>query len=154
TSRQHRPPSLRAQAVNAGYRLDGDIPWVTGADHADGLVVGAALEDGRQLVVLLPAGVPGCVIRPPPPLAPLTGARTAQLRVDGAVVPAELVLAGPGQQLVRSGGGLEPSCLALGLSGAAVAYLLQEAARRPGVQPAAEQLASTLGGLRQRLHEM
>src|SRR5207244_7765419 len=36
TSRQHRPPSLRATVVGPGerptaYRLDGDVPWVTGA---------------------------------------------------------------------------------------------------------------------------
>jgi alkylation response protein AidB-like acyl-CoA dehydrogenase len=140
--------------VDTGYRLDGDIPWVTGADHADALVVGAALEDGRQLVLLLPAALPGVIVEPPLSLAALTGSRTAQVRCDGAVVPAEMVLAGPGQQLVRSGGGLETSCLALGLAGAAITFLLQEASRRPGVQAAADHLASTLGALRQRLHDM
>src|SRR5258708_589239 len=42
TSRQHRPPSLRALALASGkYQLDGEVPWVTGADRADGIVIGA-----------------------------------------------------------------------------------------------------------------
>src|SRR5260370_2601457 len=33
TSRQHRPPSLRARLAGADYQLDGDVPWVTRADR-------------------------------------------------------------------------------------------------------------------------
>jgi len=88
TSRQHRPPSLRARAVGGtAYRLDGDIPWVTGADRADGIVAGAVLEDGRQILLLLPSGPPGLEIAPPMRLAALTGSRTAQVRCDGVEVP-------------------------------------------------------------------
>jgi alkylation response protein AidB-like acyl-CoA dehydrogenase len=154
TSRQHRPPSLRAQAVDGGYRLDGDIPWVTGADQAGAVVTGAALEDGRQFVLLLLTDQPGVAIDPPPRLAALTGSRTAEVHCAGVVVPPELVLAGPAPQIVRSGGGLETSCLALGLTRAAVNFLLQEASRRPGVQPAVDRLAATLEACRQRLHEL
>jgi butyryl-CoA dehydrogenase len=33
TSRQHGGTALRAAASDGGWRLDGDIPWVTGADQ-------------------------------------------------------------------------------------------------------------------------
>jgi butyryl-CoA dehydrogenase len=154
TSRQHRPPSLRAQPAGPDYRLDGTVPWVTGADHADVIVTGAVLEDSRQVLLLLPRELPGVSIDPPLALAALASSRTAGLRLDGALVPGELVLAGPGQQLVRSGGGLDTSCLALGLARAAVGFLLREASRRPDVAPAANRLAGALGEARRRLHEL
>jgi alkylation response protein AidB-like acyl-CoA dehydrogenase len=158
TSGQHRPPSLRASPAGSGsspaYRLDGDIPWVTGAARAGGIVTGAVLEDGRQLVLLLPTAQPGVAIRPPPLLAALAGSGTASVRCDGAVVPGELVLAGPGQQLVRSGGGLDTSCLALGLARAAIAFLRTECTRRPEVQGPAERLAGALRASRERLHAL
>jgi alkylation response protein AidB-like acyl-CoA dehydrogenase len=155
TSRQHRPPSMRARLVDSGaYRLDGDVPWVTGADQAGVIVTGAVLEDGRQVLLLLPTSLPGVRIEPPLALAALTGSRTAQVRCDGALVPAELLLAGPGERLVRSGGGLDTSCLALGLARAAITFLHREAERRPTVGPAAEHLGTSLSVLRQRLHTL
>jgi alkylation response protein AidB-like acyl-CoA dehydrogenase len=152
TSGQHRPPSLRATAGPAGYRLDGDIPWVTGADAAAGVVTGGVLEDGRQVLLLLPPGLPGAVVDAPLPLAALAGSRTTRVHCDGVDVPAEWVLAGPGEQLVRSGGGLETSCLALGLTRAAVDFLLAEAEARAYVRPAAARLGEVLGQCRGRLH--
>src|SRR5437763_10367093 len=35
TSHQHGAPALRANRVDDGYRLDGEIPCITGADRAD-----------------------------------------------------------------------------------------------------------------------
>jgi alkylation response protein AidB-like acyl-CoA dehydrogenase len=155
TSRQHRPPSLRARALAAGgYRLDGEAPWVTGADRAGGIVVGAVLEDGRQVVLLLPGTAPGVVIEPPLRLAALAGSRTAKVCCAGVEVTAEMLLAGPGERLVRSGGGLDTSCLALGLARSAIAFLDREAQRRPDVQPAAGRLGESLRTLRERLHAL
>jgi alkylation response protein AidB-like acyl-CoA dehydrogenase len=154
TSRQHRPPSLRARVTAGAYQLDGDVPWVTGADHADVIVTGAVLEDGRQVLLLLPRTLPGLSVEPPLALAALAGSRTAQLRFAGTVVGAEFLLAGPGERLVRSGGGLDTSCLALGLARAAVAFLFAEAGRRPAVEPAARRLADALDAARRRLHAL
>src|SRR5262249_17833052 len=50
TSRQHTAPSLRARLSGDTLELDGTIPWVTGAGRADHLVIGATLEDGRQVL--------------------------------------------------------------------------------------------------------
>jgi alkylation response protein AidB-like acyl-CoA dehydrogenase len=159
TSRQHRPPSLRAEMVGppdrpSAYRLDGLTPWVTGADHADGIVTGAVLPDGRQVVMLVSPKLPGVRVDPPLALAALAGSRTAQVHCSGAEVPAALVLAGPEHRLVRSGGGLETSCLALGLARAGVEYLRGEGARRPEAADAAARLAAALDDARGRLHAL
>jgi alkylation response protein AidB-like acyl-CoA dehydrogenase len=154
TSGQHRPPSLRVRASAGVYRLEGDVPWVTGADHADLIVTGGVLEDSRQVLLLLSRSLPGVSVEPPLSLAALAGSCTARLRCDGVEVPAEMLLAGPGERLVRSGGGLDTSCLALGLTRSAVAFLLQEAQRRPTVVPAAQRLSDALDASRRRLHEL
>src|SRR5438105_7582417 len=68
TSRQHGAPSLAATPLDAGrYRLDGIIPWVTAADRADEILLGAVLPDGRQILALLP-DTPGVAVEPPLPL--------------------------------------------------------------------------------------
>jgi alkylation response protein AidB-like acyl-CoA dehydrogenase len=159
TSRQHRPPSLRARPLGSDdhptvYRIDGLIPWVTGADQATAVIAGAALEDGRQIVFMLPRSEPGVTVDPPLRLASLAGSRTAQIHCTAVEAPADRVLAGPASQLVRSGGGLETSCLALGLARAAVAALDQEASRRVEAGPPAARLRQALDTARQRLHEL
>ena len=54
----------------------------------------------------------------PLPLPALAGSRTAQIRCESVEIPADMVLAGPGDKLlagtVGGVGGLETSCLALG----------------------------------------
>ena len=154
TSGQHRAPSLRSGAGEKGYRLDGEVPWVTGADHADLIVIGGVLEDGKQILLLLSRSLPGLWVESPLSLAALMGSRTAKVRCDGVEVPSDHVLAGPGEHLVRSGGGLDTSCLALGLTRAAVAFMLQESERRPAVAPASQRLNDALQVKRQRLHEL
>jgi alkylation response protein AidB-like acyl-CoA dehydrogenase len=42
TSRQGGPPALQATADEDGWRLNGIIPWATGAGKADWIVIGAA----------------------------------------------------------------------------------------------------------------
>src|SRR5207248_2307359 len=65
-------------------------------------------------------------------------------------------LAGPVEKVMAGGrggtGGLETSCLALGLTGAAVTYLLQEAASRPDLKPTAERLDHARLLMREELH--
>src|ERR1700733_1865518 len=59
TSRQRGAPALRAIPIEGGYRLDGEIPWATGAAHASFIVAGAVLEDRRQILFALPMNLPG-----------------------------------------------------------------------------------------------
>ena len=54
TSRQHLSrPVLAAEETADGFILNGYSPWVTGAEFAQHVVVGATLDDGRQVLLCL-----------------------------------------------------------------------------------------------------
>jgi len=158
TSRQHVKPTFTAQVAQDGYLLDGTIPWVTGAAHADFFVIGAVLEDDRQILAILPRDLPGVSVGPSLDLMALQGSLTAEVRCSGVQLDKKWLLAGPAERIMASAkggtGGLETSCLALGLSGAAITYLKKESAARAELQSVAERLEQTLRGLRQEMHQL
>jgi alkylation response protein AidB-like acyl-CoA dehydrogenase len=159
TSRQHRQPALRARLEADRLVLDGVIPWVTGAAEADHVVVGAVLEDGRQVLTVLPRDLPGVSVGPSLDLMALEGSLTAEVRCDGVEVPRRWLLAGPAERVLSLGGrggtgGLETSCLAIGLAGAALDHLRQEGTARTDVRKLFEQLEPERDRLRERLHQL
>lgn len=135
TSRQHGGPALRARETGGGFILDGAMPWVTGADQAQHLVAGATLEDGQQILLVVPTDTQGLSVGAPLDLMALAGSRTAEVTCEDVAVDRRWLLAGPAKQVMQTGrggtGGLETSCLALGLAGSAIDYLSGEAERRP-----------------------
>jgi alkylation response protein AidB-like acyl-CoA dehydrogenase len=155
TSRQHTRPALTARLDGDRLVLDGVMPWVTGAARADHFVTGAALEDGRQVLVVVPRESPGVRVDPPLALAALEGSLTAEVRCEGAAVDRRWVLAGPAEQVMSSGrggtGGLETSALALGLATAAEGYLRDEARHRPEWQSSWQACAESGAALWERL---
>jgi alkylation response protein AidB-like acyl-CoA dehydrogenase len=158
TSRQHTKPALAAWADGETFVLDGTIPWVTGAARADHLVIGAVLDDGRQILAVVPRDLEGVCVDPPLALMALEGSLTAQVRCERVRLGKEWLLAGPAERVMAAGkggtGGLETSCLALGLARAAVTFLGQEAAARPELRTTAERLGQTLDGLRREMHRL
>ena len=158
TSRQHQQPTLRVTRDAGGFHLDGLTPWVTGADHADLIVIGATLPDDRQVLLALSPKQTGVTIDPPMDLMALAGSRTCQVRCDHVTVPAEALVAGPAEKILvgKPGGvgGLETSCLALGLAGAAIDFTGQEAANRPDLVPIAERFQRVRTRTRSRLHTL
>jgi len=144
TSRQHVKPVLLARLSENSLVLDGTIPWVTGAERADHFIIGAALEDGRQVLVVVPRQSPGLTVGPPFELMALQGSLTAEVRCNNVVLERRWLLAGPVEGVMASGrggtGGVETSCLALGLTRAAVEHVQQEAVHRPDLRPIAERL--------------
>jgi alkylation response protein AidB-like acyl-CoA dehydrogenase len=158
TSRQHQAPALVAVEDAKGFRLDGLIPWVTGAERADLLMIGATLADGRQILLGLPGGTAGVAVEPPLPLMALTGSRTSAIRCNGVVLGREWLIAGPAEKIMAGKpggvGGLETSALALGLAGAAVDFVAQEAAQRPDLRTAADRLQTARRGLRTTLQSL
>jgi alkylation response protein AidB-like acyl-CoA dehydrogenase len=144
TARQHTAPSLTARLEADVLLLDGVIPWVTGAAQAEHLVIGAVLDDGRQVLAVLPANMPGVEVGVPLDLLAMRGSLTAEVHCRGVRLGREWLLAGPAEQVLQTGrggaGGLETSCLALGLAHAAIAYLRQEAGARPNLLPIADRL--------------
>ncbi|HKI36832.1 MAG TPA: acyl-CoA dehydrogenase family protein [Gemmataceae bacterium] len=159
TSRQHLGPALTARLADDAVLLDGTIPWVTGADRADHIIVGAVLHDGRQVLLVLPRGLAGLSVGPPLQLAALVGSLTAEVRCAQVRVDRRWLLAGPAVNVMTLGGrastgGLETSCLALGLTGAAVGYLDDEASRRPELQPRAARLGEERQQLREQMYAL
>jgi alkylation response protein AidB-like acyl-CoA dehydrogenase len=144
TARQHTAPSFTARLESDALVLDGVIPWVTGVAAAQHLIVGAVLDDGRQVLAVLPTNLPGVQVGPPLDLLALRGSLTAEVRCNQVRLAREWVLAGPVERVLQIGrggpGGLETSCLALGVVQAAVAYLRHEASTRPTLTPMVDQL--------------
>lgn len=158
TSRQHTAPALRVRETPAALILDGAIPWVTGACGAAHLVIGATLTDGRQVLAVVPADLPGVSIGPPLELMALQGSMTAEVHCEGVEVERQWLLAGPAERVMQSKrggtGGLETSCLALGLANEAIRYLEQEAVSRPELLAPAEALRRQYQRLREQMQSL
>jgi alkylation response protein AidB-like acyl-CoA dehydrogenase len=134
------------------------IPWVTGASRAEHIVIGAVLEDGRQVLAVLPMDLPGVTVGPPLDLMALEGSMTAEVHCAGVVLDRRWLLAGPAARVLQVGrggtGGLETSCLALGLAGAAIAHVRHEAEARPDLKGMADRFERVRKRLRAELHQL
>lgn len=140
TSRQHVDrPLMRARLTADRLTLDGTIPWVSGARAARWIVTGAALDDGRQVLVVLPTDVPGVEVPEPARMVALTATQTGEVHCRGVELDRSWLLAGPVERVLQQArgagtGGLHTSALALGLSRAALGFIDAEAARRPDLR--------------------
>ncbi|HTU23047.1 MAG TPA: acyl-CoA dehydrogenase family protein [Gemmataceae bacterium] len=133
TSRQHVRPVLTARLDDSGVSLNGVMPWVTGAPQADHFLTGVVLDDGRQMLLVVPRDAPGMSVGPPMELMALQGSLTAEVRCNEVRVEPQWILAGPADKVLAGGrgpGGLETSGLALGLAYSAIGYLVTEAKQR------------------------
>ena len=146
TSRQHESrPALRATRTAAGWRLDGLCPWVTAATAATDLLVGAVLPDGGQALLMVPAD--RVRLGEPLPLTALSASHTGQVFLDDVEIPADRLVRGPCEKVLTvagdgPAGGLNTSALALGVAGAAIEHLTEQAASRDDLRPPARALRS------------
>jgi len=146
TSRQHvQRPVLRAARQGGGFVLDGYSPWVTGAEFAQHIVLGATFEDGRQILVVLPTDLPGVRVQRSPQLVGLSASRTGPVHLDGVLVEDKWLLAGPIHDVMKQGlgaktGGLQTSALALGLATAAIDFVETQSNTRANLTEPAEAL--------------
>lgn len=152
TSRRHlAKPALAATRVDEGWRLDGFAPWVTGAEAADHVVVGATVLDEAgeptddQVLVAAARNLPGVSVPAPFEMVALTASRTGQVKFDAVIVPDDDVVAGPMTEVLKHGigaapGGPQTSTLALGSAAASLAILRDEASRRPDLVDASQAL--------------
>ncbi len=147
TSRRHLArPALEAEETANGFTLHGFSPWVTGGLHAETIVTGATLADGRQILAAVPTDLPGVSSDPPQELVGLSSSHTGAVRFDKVLVERDWLLAGPIENVMASGiggntGGLQTSTLALGLARSAIRYLSIEAEKRDELREPAQALA-------------
>ncbi len=157
TSRRHvAKPVLLATPQGDGWRLDGMSPWVTGAAKADVIVVGATLDDGRELLAAVPTVSDGVVCGDGVELMALSASKTDQVRFDGVYVDSSMLIAGPIENVMKSGagagtGGLQTSTLAVGLAQAAIEFLSDEATRREDLRAASDELVAEVNELKEGL---
>jgi alkylation response protein AidB-like acyl-CoA dehydrogenase len=52
--RRREKPMTKAVKTDAGYLLEGEVPWITGFGLFDRFIIGATLPDGRELYGMLP----------------------------------------------------------------------------------------------------
>src|SRR5436309_2926117 len=76
---QRRWPAVTARPHRDGFFLDGVMPWVTGAARADHFVTGAVLDDGRQVLLVVPRDAEGLSVREPLDLMALQGSLTTSV---------------------------------------------------------------------------
>jgi alkylation response protein AidB-like acyl-CoA dehydrogenase len=141
---------LRAFVDGDGFRLDGLIPWSTGAGKAKVIVAGAAIEnvgsDGQQILFVLPMDLAGVRVAEPMELVALRSSWTAQVRLENVRLDRRWVLRGPVEKALsgRSKGIVLPQAfLAFGLCRAALLLMEEEGSERAKMLTArfGEQLA-------------
>ena len=147
---------LAAKSRGEGFVLEGFSPWVTGSPQIDKIVVGAEMEDGRQILALVSMDLPGVSFDTPTPLVALTGSQTGAVRFDQVIVQADAILAGPEYDVLvgatgASTGGLQTSALAIGLADSAIDIIEQQSVARSDLQSPADRLRAEQGQARKDL---
>lgn len=157
TSRQHvGTPAVLATPTEDGWRLSGEIPWVTGAAAADVIVTGGVQPDGLQVLFALETTLSGVEILSPPKLLALNESQTASISLSDVDVPAENLLLGPNENVLAAGGagGVTTSSLALGAANKSIRGIAAEAEKRPDLRPVVTELEQTLSRLRTEMFRM
>jgi alkylation response protein AidB-like acyl-CoA dehydrogenase len=157
TSRRHlAQPVLRAEVTEDGIVIDGFSPWVTGGPFADHILIGATIEDGRQILAVMPMDAPCVSVSPVADLVGLSASHTGPVHCDRVALSREWLVAGPIEDVMKQGigarpGGFQTSALAIGLAGGAVRFLQEEATRRPDLLTATDALHAEWHELRDDL---
>ncbi len=90
---RRQPAPLRAEVVTGGYRLNGLVPWVTGAGLFDEFVGAAALPDGSAVFGLMPlVSGSGVVVSVPMRLAAMSSMNTVTVEMQDWILPTAQVV--------------------------------------------------------------
>lgn len=137
TSRRHlKKPVLGVRPEGRGFIADGVAPWVTGASGASRLLLGGVLEDGEEILFLVPTNAHGITIEAGFDLVALAASHTGVVKCDNVEVNPDMIVAGPKPSVLNAGkgggaGGVQTSALALGLAKSAIDFIDQECDHRP-----------------------
>lgn len=132
-------PSLQAIPVTGGYRLQGQVPWITGFGIFQAVIVAAVLPDDRAVYGLVPLTPTeqeqgGCIyFSEPMALAAMTSTQTVQAELrDWWLASEEVVLIQPAQAIHTSDvlNVLQHSFFALGCARAGLDVMADEVQRR------------------------
>lgn len=91
--RRPGPPICWAEKVPGGYRVTGQVPWVTGYSFFPEFMIGASLPDGRSVFGIVPfVPAPGITFGEPMKLAAMESAMTVVAELDSLFLPDSLVV--------------------------------------------------------------
>ncbi len=147
TSRSRGPGSaVIAEPGGECFRLSGHIPWVTGANAAQLIVVGGTAPNGEQLLAAIETTAPGLTIAPTQTFLALTASQTGSIELRDVTIRPEQIVAGPAPEVLKVGsrggtGSLTTSALALGTSRSTLRALRDELRQPPSLEPVISQLA-------------
>lgn len=159
TSRQHlKKPSVQVRESRTGYIFDGFVPWVTGAKHADLIVSGGTLADGRQLLAAIETSLDGVEVLAPAKLMALTASQTGPVKLTDVHVPHSRVIAGPMEQVMKNAAGagtgsVTTSALALGAANSSIESIRTEAKQRLELCEIVESLTAEYCSIRADMYE-
>jgi len=150
-------PAMRAAARDAGFALDGLMPWVTGAIHAHVIVTGAVLADERQIVAAIPTDADGLDIDEPMPLMALQRSWTSAVRCSATFVSADRVLRGPMADALGERAPVKSfvvTSVGMGVAAALLDAIREESARSPDVAaPVIDVLSRAVESYRVELYQ-
>ena len=106
TSRRHlAKPVLSAKQIDGGYELNGMAPWVTGAPHGDVFVIGATLDDGREILAAVPSELEGIEPGQGISLVALSASCTDRVTFKSTVIDESMLISGPAKRNHEVGDG-------------------------------------------------
>lgn len=126
TSRGSSGAKLRATSDADGFRLEGFMPWVSGAPACDYVVTAAVLDDGRPLVACVHCDQVGVTVEPPLELLALQASHTSRVRCEGVRIGRDQLVRSPRPDALSGRAPVKPltvSAVGMGLADAIVAEL-------------------------------
>ena len=157
---RRRPVPLKAEKTATGYRIDGIVPWVTGAGLFTHFISAATLPDGRAVFGLLPLkdqqsslcnSLCKLTVGRPMSLAGMSATNTVEVRLDNWQLAQDQVVAIKPTGWIEGrdrANPLSPIGLIFGCTQAAINELQVALAKRKIDHPASQQLALKLAWLR------
>ena len=135
---RRRPSPLLAEPVSSGYRLNGEVPWVTGTGLFDEFVGAAVLADGSAIFGLLPlatqtVGNQRIVVGEPMQLAAMSSTNTTAVLLEDWLLPAAQVVGHRPKDWIKErdrANPLSPLGLIIGCARAGIDVLGQSLNRR------------------------
>ncbi|MBE9060754.1 acyl-CoA dehydrogenase family protein [cf. Phormidesmis sp. LEGE 11477] len=159
---RRQPAPLRADPIADGYRLSGQVPWVTGAGLFSEFVGAAVLADGSAVFGLIPlvtqtVSDQKITVGDPMRLAAMSSMNTVAVEMEHWLLPAAQVVAHRPKGWIEErdrANPLSPLGLILGCAGAGIDVLGQSLNRRNIDHDIASQLKLKLTCLQSNLPEI
>jgi len=121
TARQRGGPAMKAERTGDGFLLNGFMPWVTSAPHADYVVTGGVMDAENQILACLPLQSPGVTVEEPFQFMAMTASKTARISCKEVKVGESELIRGPAANVLARRAPVTPltvSFVALGMAGA------------------------------------